>query len=109
MADLLGMFEQALLLAIVHLGDEAYGRAVLNRVEESLGRTASAGAVYSTLERLESAGMVRSRLEEGTAVRAGRARRYYKIAPAGQQALRDTQAALTGMWKGFRIPKKVQP
>jgi PadR family transcriptional regulator, regulatory protein PadR len=56
MADLLGTFEQSVLLSILNLGEGAYGRAILNGVQESLQRRISAGAVYSTLERLEASG-----------------------------------------------------
>jgi hypothetical protein len=52
MADVLGGFEQAVLLAIVRLGEEAYGRAILKEAQGRLDRDVAAGAVHSTLERL---------------------------------------------------------
>jgi PadR family transcriptional regulator len=104
MADLLGTFEQSVLLSIFGLGSEAYGRAILNRVQETLGREVAAGAVYATLERLEARGLVNSRLEDGTPVRGGRARRYYTLAAAGQRALGDTRRALTAMWNNVELP-----
>ncbi len=104
MADLLGTFEQSVLLAIFGLGAEAYGRAVLNRVQHTLERDVAAGAVYATLERLEARGLVRSRLEAGTTVRGGRARRYYLLAAEGERALGDTRRALTAMWNNVQLP-----
>jgi PadR family transcriptional regulator PadR len=104
MADLLGTFEQSVLLSIVSLGKDAYGRAILNQVEDMLERDVSAGAVYSTLERLEAGGLVRSKLAEGTAVRGGRARRYYVVAAEGQHALSDTRRALTAIWRNAQSP-----
>src|SRR3954469_17667178 len=71
-ADLLGAFEQAVLLAVWNLAEEAYGRAVLRAAQTVLNRQAAAGAVYATLDRLEQKGLVASHLEEGTTVRAGR-------------------------------------
>jgi hypothetical protein len=56
MAEILGAFEQAVLLAIVRLGDEAYGRAVLKEVQVRLDREVAAGAVHATLDRLETKG-----------------------------------------------------
>ena len=56
MADTLGSFEQAVLLAIVRLGDEAYGRAIQREVELRLERDVAAGAVHATLERLAGGG-----------------------------------------------------
>lgn len=104
MADLLGTFEQSVLLSIFALGKDAYGRAVLNRVQKTLQREVAAGAVYATLERLETRGLVSSRIEPGTAVRGGRARRYYSLAAEGQRALGDTRRALTAMWKNVQLP-----
>src|ERR1700757_4285836 len=52
MADVLGSFEQAVLLSIIRLDDGAYGRAILNEVAARLERDIAAGAVQATLERL---------------------------------------------------------
>ncbi len=62
MADVLGAFEQAVLLAIVRLRDEAYGRAILKEVQARLERDVAAGAVHATLGRLEQKGLLASRL-----------------------------------------------
>src|SRR6266536_3401000 len=73
MADVLGAFEQAVLLAVLRLDDDAYGRAILKEVQARLERDVAAGAVHATLERLERKGLLSSRLGSGTPVRAGRA------------------------------------
>jgi PadR family transcriptional regulator PadR len=104
MAELLGTFEQSVLLAIFRLGQEAYGRAVLSSVQRTLERDVAAGAVYATLERLETRGLVRSRLEAGTTVRGGRARRYYMLDAEGERALGETRRALTAMWHNVQLP-----
>jgi PadR family transcriptional regulator PadR len=109
MADLLGTFEQAVLLAIFRLEDAAYGRAVLNQVQELLLRDVSAGSVYTTLDRLEVRGLVFSKLAEGTPARGGRARRYYTVSAEGMRALSDARKALTTMWANIKLPIKVQP
>ena len=106
MADVLGAFEQAVLLAIVRLGDEAYGRAILKEAQARLERNVAAGAAHATLERLEGKGLVSSRLGPGTPVRAGRARRYYRLQPAGVRALNDTRAAVDTIWHGLTWPLK---
>ena len=36
MAEILGAFEQAVLLAILRLGEDAYGRAILKEVQARL-------------------------------------------------------------------------
>ena len=106
MADSLGAFEQAVLLSIVRLGDEAYGRAILKEVQERLERDVAAGAVHATLERLQTKGLIASRLGSGTAIRGGRARRFYRLQPPGLRALNDARAAIDNLWHGFRWPLK---
>lgn len=103
-AELLGAFEQAVLLAVWNLAEEAYGRAILRGAQSALHRQAAAGAVYATLDRLEQKGLVVSRLEEGTPVRAGRARRYYLLTASGIHALNESKAALEQMWQGAKWP-----
>jgi Transcriptional regulator PadR-like family len=71
----------------------AYGRAILKEVQRRLNRDVSAGAVYATLERLEVKGLASSRLAPGTALRGGRARRYFKPTGAGVRALNAAKSA----------------
>ena len=103
-AELLGAFEQAVLLAVWRLTEEAYGRAILKGVQASLDREIAAGAVYATLDRLEQKQLIDSRIEEGTAVRAGRVRRYYRLTAAGIKALNESKAAIEYMWRGANWP-----
>ncbi len=103
-AELLGTFEQAVLLAVWKLVEEAYGRAILRGVQSGLGREVAAGAIYATLDRLEEKGFVSSRLEEGTPVRGGRAKRYYRLTALGTKALNESKTALEQMWRGVEWP-----
>jgi len=104
MAEVLGAFEQAVLLAVVRLRDGAYGRAILKEVQSRLDRDVAAGAVHATLERLERKGLVASRLGSGTPVRAGRPRRYYRLQPAGIRALNEAREAVDTLWAGLKWP-----
>src|SRR5439155_21072 len=106
MADVLGAFEQAVLLAIVRLGDGAYGRAILKEVQARTDRHVAAGAVHATLERLEMKSLIASRLGPGTPVRAGRARRFYRLHPKGLRVLNDARAAVAHLWSGLKWPLK---
>ena len=106
MAEILGSFEQAVLLAILRLGDNAYGRAVLSEVQVRLGRTVAAGAVHATLERLERKGLVASRLGPGTPIRGGRPRRFYRMKAGGVRALNEARAAVETLWRGLEFPLK---
>ena len=107
--DTVGQFEQAVLVALIRLGRDAYGRAVLNEVQHRLKRDVSAGAVYATLERLETKGLVSSHLAPGTAVRGGQARRYFSLTAAGVRALNEAKSASDSLWRGLAWPLKVRP
>jgi DNA-binding PadR family transcriptional regulator len=106
MSETLGTFEQAVLLAIVRLREDAYGRGILREVQERLERDVAAGAIHATLERLEEKGLIRSRLGQGTQIRDGRARRFYRLEPAGVEALNNARAAVNNIWHGIRWPLK---
>jgi len=104
MAEVLGTFEQAVLLAVMRLEHEAYGRAILKEVQARLDRDVAHGAVHATLGRLERKRLLASRLGPGTPVRAGRARRYYRLLPAGLRALNAARAAVDSIWSGVAWP-----
>jgi DNA-binding PadR family transcriptional regulator len=105
MAEILGNFEQAVLVTILRLGDGAYGRAILNDARVRLNREIAAGAIYATLDRLESKGLISSHLGAGTAVRAGRPRRYYVVEDIGIRALNESRLSIETIRKGasFKI------
>lgn len=46
------------LLAVMRVGDEAYGVPVLREIERKSGRNVALGSVYAALERLEEKGLV---------------------------------------------------
>src|SRR3954454_22901546 len=110
MADVLGTFEQAVLLALARpktaLGKEAYGRAVLKEVQIRLDRAVSAGAVYATLDRLEQKGLIRSETREGGETRGGLPRRHYMVERVGINALNEAREATKKLWEGVRWPLK---
>jgi DNA-binding PadR family transcriptional regulator len=108
MPDVIGPFEQAVLLALIRLGKDAYGRAILSEIQTRLNRDVSAGAVYATLERLETKGLASSKLAPGTAIRGGRPRRYFAPTGAGIRALNDARSATDCLWDGLAWPLKVR-
>ena len=101
--DALGEFEQLVLLAIVRLSADAYGSTIREEIEEKTGRTVAIGALYTALERLERKGYVSSTLSDPTPQRGGRAKRYFRLRPAGAAALRRSREALARMWAGIEV------
>lgn len=99
----LGEFEQIVLLALIQLGDEAYGVLVRQEISTRTARDVSIGAIYSTLDRLEGKGFVTSALGESTPERGGRAKRYFALTAAGRKALEESQSALARMREGLSL------
>src|SRR5262245_47015805 len=97
--EFLGGFELLVLLALIRLGDEAYGVPISETIEESSGREVALGSVYITLERLENKGLVSSELGQPTAVRGGRAKTYFRITARGLREVRRAQRTLITLWR----------
>ena len=97
----LGSLEHIVLLAVMRLGENAYGISIRREIESASGRDLSVGAIYATLVRLEEKGFVRSYAGEPTAERGGRAKRYFRMTAKGTGALRNTHEILRKMSAGL--------
>jgi PadR family transcriptional regulator PadR len=98
----LGSLEHIVLLAVMRLGENAYGIMVRREIEGATGRDLSIGAVYATLVRLQSKGFVTSYAGEPTAERGGRAKRYFRVTADGKGALRNTHEIIQKMTAGLK-------
>ena len=98
----LGEFEEIVLMAILRLGDDAYGVPIRRLIEAETNRSTSFGALYTTFDRLEKKGYVSSRQGGATSERGGRAKRYLKVESAGLEALRASHNGRTKMLAGLR-------
>ena len=107
MADWLGEFEQVVLFAVAQI-DDAYGATIRDEIERRTGRQVSAGAIYTTLDRLEDRGLLSSWWGEPTAERGGKRKRHFKLKPAGCEALARSWQAMRAMARGFDA-KVVKP
>ena len=91
------------MLAVLHLGQEAFGMRIRQEIERRARRSVSIGAAYSTLDRLEGKGYLSSRRANPAEERRGRARRYFKLEPAGTAALSRSRQILGSMWEGIDL------
>jgi PadR family transcriptional regulator PadR len=98
----LGEFELIVMLALLRLGENAYGVPISREIEQRCGRDVALGSVYATLERLQEKGLVSSNLGEPTAERGGRAKRYFRVTTKGLREARETRQALMKLWRGLR-------
>ena len=97
----LGEFEHLILLAVLRLGDEAYGVTVIDELENRTGREISQAATYIGLKRLRDKGLLTSRLADPSPERGERARRYFEVTKFGLERLRESANALFSMWEGL--------
>jgi DNA-binding PadR family transcriptional regulator len=100
--DALGDLEHQVLLAALRLKDEAYSVSVVLEIEARTNRSPAQSAVFIALRRLEEKGFLRSELEkkeEG----GRRARRYFRVTPAGMEKLREMRESLLGLWEGVAV------
>jgi PadR family transcriptional regulator, regulatory protein PadR len=97
----LGEFEALVLMAILRLGENAYGMRVHQELETTARRRCSLGALYTTLDRLEEKGYLSSRIGEATRERGGRAKKYLRVEAAGSLALRQAYQASCRMAEGI--------
>ena len=93
--------EQLVLLALLRLGEDAYGVQVRAEIETRAVRSVSMAAVYACLDRLEQNGLARSRRSEPLPERGGRARKCYRITHAGARAVREARDTMMRMWRGL--------
>jgi DNA-binding PadR family transcriptional regulator len=86
-APVIGEFEQLALLALLRLGNGAYGATIRREIQDRTRRDVAIGTVYMTLARLEAKKMVCSYVGNPSRHRGGRRRKHYLIDTEGQRAL----------------------
>ena len=101
----IGEFERLVLLAILRLHGNAYGMKIREEIMERTKRVTSLGAIYTTLERLQTKGFVSSWTGDPIPERGGRAKRFFQIEAAGQQALRQADE----MTERMTVPLSLVP
>jgi PadR family transcriptional regulator, regulatory protein PadR len=100
---MLGEFEQLLLLAILRIGDDAYGVPIRDVLRDRAGRRVTLGAVYTTLGRLSEKGLVKSHTGAPTADRGGRRTRCYTLTDAARRELRQSLRAIDRLSAGLDL------
>jgi PadR family transcriptional regulator len=99
----LSNLELMVMLAIIRIGDDAYGVSISDEIEETTGSEVLLGSVYDALARLEAKGLIASSLGEATPERGGRAKRHFRTTSRGLRLVRDTQRSLVKLWN--RLPQ----
>jgi PadR family transcriptional regulator PadR len=97
---LLGEVEHLVLLAVLRLDGTAYANPIRDLIEADAGVRLFRGSVYVTLERLERKRFVESSFSAPTGQRGGKAKRLFRICPAGLAALKASQRAVDRLLAG---------
>jgi len=97
----LSKLEENVLLTILKLKDNAYIVSIKDLMEEFTGKNISFGALYVALNRLIRSGYLDSFVGDASAVRGGRAKKFYRITKEGILVLKDIQKLQNNMWQNF--------
>jgi PadR family transcriptional regulator PadR len=97
---MLGEFEYLMLTAAARLGDEAYGAAIRQEIEDATGAPCSIGALYTTLDRLERKGLITTWMGDPTPERGGRPKRMVRVTAAGARAAASFYKAVVRVSRG---------
>jgi PadR family transcriptional regulator PadR len=93
--------EEAILIAIMRLEDNAYGVTINKQVSRSSKRDYSMGALYFALDRLLQKQYVSKRIKPFYNKKGGRSRTYYTLTENGNKALREVRDYHKSLWEGI--------
>ncbi len=96
-----GELEHLVLLAILRLGDVAYGVTITDELAQHTARPILRPSVYIAIRRLKKKGLIRSRMGEPKPRRGGRARQYFELEPEALEILRESRSTFQSLWRGL--------
>jgi PadR family transcriptional regulator PadR len=99
--DIITRLEEAILIAIWRLRDNAYGVTINKSVSEFLNKEYTLGALYYSLDQLLRKGMAEKSLKRIHKEKAGRCRTYYQLTKDGAKALQEARLYQNKLWKGI--------
>jgi PadR family transcriptional regulator, regulatory protein PadR len=102
---LLSRAEETILLAILGLGEDAYGVSILEYIQAKTGVEWSLAQTYDPLKKLVKKGFVAKTKGDPTPERGGRAKSHYKLTGPGREALIGIRNIQDCLWAA--VPKGV--
>ena len=91
--------EEAILIAIWSLEENAYGITVNKWVSKATGKNYTMGALYFALDRLFRSGYVNKIAKIVPQNKGGRSRTYYRLTPKGKRALQEVRDYQISLWR----------
>jgi len=101
--EYLTRLEEAILIAVLRLDDDAYGVTINREVSRMVGKSYTLGALYFALEQLVRKEYLGKTPGGARPVRGCRSKMFYRLTPEGKDALRAVRAHQEALWKA--IPK----
>ncbi len=99
--NIITRLEEAILIAIWRLEDNAYGVTINKHVSRSSKKNYSMGALYFSLDQLLRKGYVSKTTKQFYHEKGGRSRTYYSLTEDGKRALQEVKAYQKSLWKGI--------
>jgi PadR family transcriptional regulator PadR len=97
--ELLTRLEEAILIAVLKLGEDAYGVPINREVSRIFGKTYTMGGLYFALDQLVRKEYLMKRSADPTPKRGGRSRSYYRLTLEGKEALEAARHHQIQLWK----------
>lgn len=100
----LSRIEEALLLAILKLGDNAYGVSIRKQIYEDTREEWSFASIYTPLDKLKRQGLVKKVKGESLPIRGGKSKYYYHVTEEGKKILKKAWEKQQKMWSDVPLP-----
>ncbi|MCK5146182.1 PadR family transcriptional regulator [bacterium] len=92
--------EEQVLLAIFHIGLDAYLIPIQAKIKLFTGKNYSVGTIYAPLNRLHLNGLLETYFKKQTGPNAGKPIKCYRLTEKGEMALQVLRDQQKMMWKG---------
>jgi DNA-binding PadR family transcriptional regulator len=99
--EYLTRLEEAILIAVLRLDDDAYGVTINREVSRMVGKSYTLGALYFALEQLVRKEYMGKTPGGARPVRGCRSKMFYRLTPEGKDALRAVRAHQEALWKAI--------
>ena len=96
--ELLTRLEEAILISVLRLGDEAYGVPINREVSKIFEKNYTLGGLYFALDQLVRKEYLMKSTSDPTPKRGGRSKSFYRLTPEGKEALEAVQKHQVKLW-----------
>lgn len=97
--ELLTRLEEAILISVLKLGEEAYGVPINREVSKIFEKKYTLGGLYFALDQLVRKEYLMKRTSEPMPKRGGRSKSFYRLTPEGREALEVVRRHQVRLWK----------